>query len=110
MVAPITSAVKIRVYIDFDAVGAGMGSVMLGGLNANDPTQGQLASPITAGNAQTLRKQVSEQILGTGGSITLAEIAAALVVVSTDIAGATGTPIISTADLAQINGWATGNP
>ena len=49
MVAPITSATKIRVYLDFDAAAAGGGTSMLGGLFANDPAQGQGASPIAAG-------------------------------------------------------------
>jgi len=110
MVAPITSAVKVRVYADFDFVGAGMGTSMLGGLNANDPAQGQTGQPITAGMAQTLRLQVGEQVLGNGGSITLAELLTALDAIATDFAGASGTPLITASVLAQINGWATGNP
>lgn len=110
MVAPITSATKIRVYIDFDAVSAGGGTTMLGGLYANDPGQGQGASPIAAGFAQTLRLQVAEIVAGYNGALTLAEISTALTNVAADIAGATGTPIITAAILAQINGWATGNP
>lgn len=110
MVAAITSAVKCRVYVDFDFVGAGTGIVQLGGLYANDPAQGQTGVPMDAGMAQTLRMQVGEQILGNGGAITLAEILTALDQVATDFAGASGTPLITAAILAQINGWATGNP
>ena len=109
-VTPITAAVKIRLYADFDAVAPGGGSVMMGGLNANDPGQGQSLYPIAAGNAQTMRLQVAELILGYNGSITLAEIDTALKQLADDLAGSTGTPIITAATLATINGWATGNP
>lgn len=110
MVAAITAAVKLRVYVDIDAMAVGGGTVMVGGLYANDPGQGQGLAPSAAGNAQTMRRQVGETVLGYSGNVTLAEIQTALVAIANDLAGATGTPIITTADLAQINGWATGNP
>lgn len=110
MVAPVTAAVKLRVYVDIDAVAVGGGTSMLGGMYANDPPQGQAGYPIAAGNAQTMRLQVSEAVLGYNGAITLAQIDTALKAASDDLAGATGTPIITTATLATINGWATGNP
>lgn len=110
MVASITAAVKLRVYLDVDAVAVGGGTVMVGGLYANDPGQGQGLQPSAAGNAQTKRLQVGETVLGYSGNITLAEIQTALVAVANDFAGASGTPQITADVLAQINGWATGNP
>ena len=110
MVAPITTAVKLRVYVDFDSVSAGTGTTLIGGLNANDPGFGQSLYPGASGAAQTKRRQVAEQVLGAGGSITLAEIAAAITAAGAALAGSSGTPLITAADLAEINGWATGNP
>ena len=110
MVAAIISGVKLRVYCDLDFIGSGTGTVLMGGLNANDPAQGQTQQPIAAGVAQTLRMQVAEVVLGNGGSITEAEILTALQQIASDLAAATGTPLITPAILAQINGWATGNP
>lgn len=110
MVAAITGAVKLRVYVDIDAMAIGGGSVMLGGLYANDPGQTQSLYPSAAGNAQTMRLQVGETVLGYSGNITLAEIDTALKAVADDLAGATGTPIITAATLATINGWTTGSP
>lgn len=110
MVAAITAATKMRVYVDFDAMAVGGGTVMLGGLYANDPGQTQNGYPSAAGNAQTLRLQVGETIVGYSGNVTLAEIQTALVAIANDLAGATGTPIITAATLATINGWATGGP
>ena len=110
MVAPITSAVRLRVYVDLDFVGAGTGIVLLDQGQANMPGYGQGPSSGAAGLAQTMRKQAGEVVLGNGGAITLAEIDTALKAAADDIAGATGTPFISAADLATINGWATGNP
>jgi hypothetical protein len=110
MVAAITAATKVKVYLEFAAMACGGGTTMLGGMYANDPAQGQNGYPIAADNAQSLYKQVAEVPLGFNGSLTLAEIQTALVQVANDIAGATGTPLISAADLATINGWATGNP
>ena len=109
-VTPITGAVKLRVYLDIDAVACGGGSVMMGGLNANDPAQGQSQYPIVAGNAQTMRQQCAELVLGYNGSVTLAQIDTALKTLADDFAGSTGTPIITASILATINGWNAGNP
>lgn len=109
-VSAITGAVKIRLYADFDRVAPGGGSVMLGGMYANDPPQGQSGYPIAAGNAQTKRFQVAEMVLGYNGSMTEAQILTALQTLASDLAAATGTPIITTSILAELNGWATGLP
>jgi hypothetical protein len=101
---------RVRVYVDVDYVGRGVGTGLTGGLNANDPAYGQ---GLTAGEtavAQTKRFQTSQQVPGTAGSVTLANILTALNNAANNIAGATGTPIIDATTLAEINGWQTGNP
>ncbi len=110
MVAPITSAVRLRLYVDFDSVGAGTGVVLMGQNQSNLPGYGAALTPGVTGNAQTMRLQIAEMVLGNGGSITLAEILTALDQAATDLAGASGTPIIDAATLATINGWAAGSP
>lgn len=110
MVASIPNAVKVRVYVDLDMVAGGVGATATGVNQANNPGFGQAATPGIVGMGQTLHLQAAEQVLGAGGSITLAEIQAALVAIANDLAGASGTPIITAAILAQINGWATGSP
>jgi hypothetical protein len=103
-------ALRVRVYVDIDYVGRGTGTALMGGINANDPAYGQ---GLTAGEtavAQTIRFQTSQQVPGTAGSTTLANILMALDNAANNIAGATGTPIIDAATLAQINAWNTGNP
>lgn len=105
------SYARIRVYVDIDSIGPGMGPSGLGGLNANDPASGQSAGPTMAGNAQTLRIQDSTAVVpGTPGSYTVANFNTALSTIVTDIAGASGTPLITAAILAQINGWNSGSP
>lgn len=109
-VTALTGGVRIRVYADFDYVGAGIGPAGLGQSQANNPGQGQGLNPQIVGNAQTMRQQVGEEVLGAGGAITLAQIQTALVAIANDLAGASGTPIITPAILAQINAWSTGGP
>lgn len=103
-------ATKCRVYVDFDYIGEGMGGSAMGQSQSNNPGVGQGLTPATVGSAQTMRFQVSEQVLGTDGSLTLAQISTMLTQIAADIAGASGTPIITPAILATINGWNTGNP
>ncbi len=110
MVASITSGVKVRVYVDVDSFGAGAGPSGLGAGFSNNPGFGQAGNPGAAGASQTRRYQAAEVVLGSGGAITLAEIDAAIKAAADDIAGASGTPIITAAELAIINGWNTGNP
>lgn len=103
-------ALRVRVYVDVDYVARGTGTALMGGLNANDPAYGQ---GLTAGEtavAQTKRFQTSAQVPGTAGSTTLANILTALTAAGFNIAGATGTPIIDAATLAEINNWNSGNP
>jgi hypothetical protein len=101
---------RVSVRVRVEAVGAGTGTSTLGGLNADDPAYGQSLSPGQAPLAQTDYIQDAEQIPGTPGSWTLANIKTALDAASTTIAGATGTPLIDAATLAMINAWASGNP
>lgn len=100
----------IRVTIDVVQVGAGMGGVMVGQSQANNPGYGQGVGAGEVGNAQTKRYQDAVQVPGTAGGVTLANINTALTQAVTDFAGSSGTPIISTAELATINGWQSGNP
>ncbi len=107
-VTAITSGVKVRVYVQVDEVAAGAGPSGLGAGFSNNPGFGQGNNPGVAGGAQTRYYQAAEMVLGAGGSITLAEIDAAIKAAADDIAGATGTPLITAAELAIINGWNTG--
>jgi 2-keto-3-deoxy-6-phosphogluconate aldolase len=110
MVASIGSAVKVRVYLDIDFVGGGTGTVLLAQNQSNMPGFGAALGPGPGGNAQTMRLQVGETVAGVGGSITEAQLLTALQNVASDFAAASGSPIITPAILATINGWATGNP
>lgn len=105
-------AIKLRLSgrVRIEAVGAGTGPSGLGGLNADDPSYGQSESPGAAPIAQTMYFQDSEVIPGTDGAVTLANIKTALDNMATALAGATGTPKITTTDLAEINAWFTGSP
>lgn len=109
-VTAISSAVKVRVYVDFDSFAAGAGPSGLGAGFSNNPGFGQAGNLGASGASQTRRYQAAEVVLGSGGAITLAQIQAALVAIANDIAGASGTPIITAAELAIINGWNTGQP
>lgn len=100
--------VSVRVRVEAVAAGGGVGT--LGGLNADDPSYGQNLYPGAAPIAQTMYFQDAEQIPGTPGSITLANINTALVAAADALAGATGTPIINSTILAEINSWASGSP
>jgi hypothetical protein len=103
-------ALRVKVLVRVEAVGAGTGPSGLGGLNADDPSYGQSLSPGAAPLAQTIYYQDAEPVPGTAGSITLANIKTALDAASTTFAGSSGTPIINATQLATINGWFTGSP
>lgn len=103
-------ALRIRVYMDVDYVGPGTGTAIMGGLNANDPAYGQGLIAGETAVAQTKRFQTSAQVPGTAGSTTLANILTAITAAGFNLAGASGTPQIDAATLAEINAWNTGNP
>lgn len=109
MVAAVPMGIYAEVLVRFKAVGGGTGTT-LGGLNADDPTQGQSLFPHAAAIAQTVYYQDVEPVPGTPGSYTLANLNTALTAAVTTLAGASGTPVIDATALANINGWATGNP
>ncbi len=108
MASPV--ALRVSVRVRFEIVGSGSGPSGLGGLNADDPSYGQSLYAGAAPVAQTIYFQDAEQVPGTPGSWTLANLKTALDAASTTIAGSSGTPIINAATLAKINGWATGSP
>ena len=110
MVAAVTMGLYAEVLVRFKAVGGGTGTSAIGGLNADDPAYGQNLYPHAAAIAQTVYFQDAEPVPGTPGSWTLANLNTALTNAVTAIAGASGTPIIDATALANINGWATGNP
>jgi hypothetical protein len=97
------------VMVRIEAVPAGVGGAGLGGLNANDPAYGQGQTPGTTAFAQSLYFQDAVPIPG-GSAPTLANINTALTTAVSDLAAASGTPLITPAQLAIIQGWATGNP
>ena len=101
---------RARVIVRFEAVAAGAGPAGLGGINADDPSYGQSLSPGATSFAQTEYFQDAEQVPGTPGSWTLANLNTALTSAVTTLAGATGTPVIDATTLANINAWATGGP
>ena len=91
----------------------GGGNTFMAGFQANVPGQGQAEQPHMAFSAQTRQYIVGEPVPvapGSEGSVTLANIKTALDAISVDIAGSTGTPIITPAELAIIQGWASGQP
>ena len=101
-------AILVNVTVDFVQVGAGTGSSMLGQAQANVPGQGQSEQPHAIGSGQTMRLSVCEPVAGTAGSYALSDILTALETCASDLAGASGTPIIDATTLAQLNAWETG--
>ncbi len=91
-------------------VSAGVAQVQLQQNQSNNPGQGQSQVPILMPLAQMVYLQDAEQVYGTAGAITLAQIRTAIVAMADTIAGASGTPLITPAILAQINAWNTGSP
>lgn len=103
-------ALRISTRIRIEAIPVGTGPAGLGGLNADDPAYGGSQQPGTAPYAQTKYFQDSVSVPGTAGSISLANINTALTQAVADYAAASGTTIITAADLATINSWFSGNP
>ncbi len=104
------SQVRIEVEVRFMQVPAGGGTVMMGQAQGNNPGVGPLAGPGTLGNAQMLFMNDATPVPGTSGSVTKANILTALQTIASDFAAASGTTLITTALLAEINGWQTGSP
>lgn len=100
----------VQVEVRICQVQAGTTAVQVQQNQSNNPGQGQSQLAITMPIDQFMYKQDAEQVYGTAGSITLAQINTALTAAVAAIAGSTGTPLISTADLATINAWQTGSP
>ena len=92
----------------------GSGNTFLAQAQANIPGQGQTQQPHVGLFAQVRGYRVAEPVLGVGpgkeAAVTLANINAALTAAVFDFAGATGTPIITPAELAIIQGWPSGQP
>jgi hypothetical protein len=91
----------------------GGGNATLGQYQANIPGQGQTQQPHMTFVAQMRQYIVGEPVpiaAGSEGSVTLANIKTALDAISVDLAGSTGAPIITPAELAIIQGWASGGP
>lgn len=102
----------VRAYYDVCWIPAGTGpALLLPGSESNSPGYGQAGLPGPAPVAQTRRYQAAEVVVAaTPTAPTLAEIDTALKSLADDIAGATGTPAITAAELAIIQGWSSGNP
>jgi hypothetical protein len=90
------------------------GNTFLGQQQANIPGQGQTAVAHEYFAAQMLQVPLDFEPVpvapGSEGSVTLANINAALTAAVASLAGATGTPLITPAMVAQIQGWASGLP
>lgn len=87
-------------------VGAGAAGALLGQSQGNSPGQGQALNPRPVMIAQSRQYIVCEQVPG-GDSPSLANIKTASDACSTDLAGS-GSPLITAAELALIQGWSTG--
>jgi hypothetical protein len=90
------------------------GNTFLAQQQANIPGQGQANNPHIGPVAQMRQYLTAEGVTavapGSEGSVTVANINTALVAAIANISGATGTPAITAAELAIIQGWASGNP
>jgi hypothetical protein len=104
------SQLRIEVEVRIMQVPAGGGTVLMGQNQGNNPGVGPLAGPGTLGNAQMLFMNDAAVVPGTSGSVTLANMLTALQAIASDFASASGTPLITPAILATLNGWQTGNP
>ena len=105
-------AVRVSIQLFVQNVGEGTGSAMMGQSQSNNPGMGPLgaAGPGTVGSGQVKYLQDAEVVPGTDGALTLANFNTALVAAANSFAGASGTPLITAAILAEINGWNSGNP
>lgn len=100
----------VQVELRICQVPAGATAVQVEQSQSNNPGQGQSALLITMPMAQFMYFQDAEQVYGTAGAITLANLLTAIQAAATTIAGASGTPLITAALLAQINAWESGSP
>jgi hypothetical protein len=93
-------AVRLRIYADYDWVPDGTAGSAVAAAMANNPALG------TVGNAQTLRQQVMQPVIAINPNLpTQGELQTA----TTD-AAAQLSALLTTAVVAEINGWATGQP
>ena len=104
------SANIVQIEVRIARGSPGTTGVMVEQSMSNNPGQGQSAQPIMMPGSQMVYLQDAEIVPGTDGSITLANINTALTNAVTAVAGASGTPLITAAILAQINAWPTGSP
>lgn len=91
----------------------GSGNTYLTPALAATPGQGQSDVAHIALMAQSRQYIAGEPVPvapGSEGSVSLANINTAMDNCVSDIAGASGTPKITAAELAIIQGWASGNP
>lgn len=113
----------VKVHVEVVWVSGGTGGTLLAQEQASEPGQGQIQTvnpgigfdgvgfPHAAAVAQSMSVRDFEAIpvaAGSEGSVTLANINTALSNAVTALAGASGTPKITPAKLATIQGWATG--
>lgn len=99
-----------NVIVEIAWVPAGGGNAMLGQLQADVAGTGQAQNPHVIPIAQRRQYRDAEAVpvaAGAEGSVSLANINTALTNAVTSLAGA-GTPIITPAELAIIQGWASG--
>jgi len=104
------SQVRIEVELRIMQVGSGTGTTLMGQNQGNNPGVGPLAGPGSLGNAQMLFMNDATMVPGTAGSVTLANMLTALDTIASDFAAASGTTLITSDILAQINAWQTGSP
>ena len=91
-------------------VPAGATAVQVEQNQSNNPGQGQSQLLITMPIDQFKYFQDAEQVYGTAGAVTLAQINTALKAAADTIAGASGTPLLTPTILSEINAWQTGSP
>ena len=100
----------VQVEVRICQVPRGATAVQVGQSQSNNPGQGQDAIAIDLPMAQFKYFQDAEQVYGTAGSVLLSEINTALKAAADTIAGASGTPLLTTTILAEINAWQSGSP
>lgn len=104
------SAIIVQLELRIARGAPGTTGVMVEQSQSNNPGQGQTDLAIMMPGSQMVYLQDAEIVPGTDGSVTLANINTALTNAVSAFAGASGTPKITTAILAQINNWSTGSP
>lgn len=88
----------------------GSGNTFLAQPQANIPGQGPIPQNNRVGFMAQVRQYIVAEGVPGGDAPTLANINTALTSCVSDLASSTGTPIITAAELAIIQGWSTGNP